>query len=74
MKIYLIATVGALALGAYVMGGKIAREKCRTDVAIAATNTEIKSREIERIVNEKTFTTGVRDIRDILRTKYTIAD
>lgn len=74
MKVYLIVAVCTLVGGAYLAGGRIAREKCRGNVANSETNAVIKSVEITRIANEKTFNTGVRDIRDILRRKYTIAD
>lgn len=74
MRIYLIIAVVAMVGGAYFTGGRIAYEKCRADVANSATTAVVKSGEITRIANEKTFSTGVRDIRDILRRKYTIAD
>ena len=74
MKFYLMAAVFALVVGAYFAGARISREKCRADAAHAETNAAITSGEIIRDANEKTFNTGVRDIRDILRRKYTIAE
>jgi len=74
MKFYLIGAVVALVAGAYFAGGRIAHEKCRAAAANTATEIAINSTNITRIANEKTFNTGVRDIRNILRQQYTIAD
>ena len=74
MKFYLIGAVVALVAGAYFAGGRVAHERCRAAAANTATEIAINSANITRIANEKTFNTGLRDIRRILHQKYTIAD
>jgi len=74
MQKYLIIAVCAMVVGAYFFGARIAREKCVADGANAQTHEIVNSRNILRKANEKTLNTGVRDIRDILRRKYTIAE
>lgn len=74
MRIYLIIAIIALVGGAYIMGARVAREKCTADVANATTAEIINTVNNTRAADEKTFNTGVRDIRNILRAKYTIAD
>ena len=74
MQKYLIIAVCAMVVCAYFFGARIAREKCAADGANAQTSEIINSVNIVRTANEKTFNTGVRDIRDILRRKYTIAE
>ena len=74
MQKYLFIAVCAMVLGAYWFGTRIAREKCVADSANAQKDEIINSGNIVRMANEKTVHTGVRDIRDILRRKYTIAE
>lgn len=74
MQKYLIIAVCAMVFGAYFFGARIAREKCVADGANAQTNEIINNVNMVRVANEKTVHTGVRDIRDILRRKYTIAE
>lgn len=62
-----------MVFGAYFFGARIAREKCVADGANAQTNEIINNVKLMRVANEKTVHTNVRDIRDILRRKYTIA-
>ena len=62
-----------MVFGAYFFGTRIAREKCVADGANAQTNEIINNVNMVRVANEKTVHTNVRDIRDILRRKYTIA-
>ena len=74
MQKYLIIAVCAMVLCAYFFGARIAREKCVADGANAQTGEIINNVNMVRNANEKTLHTGVRDIRDILRQKYTIAE
>lgn len=60
--------------GAYFMGARIAYIKCRVNTAIAQTTDMVQFIKLNRISDEKVFNTNMRDIRDILRKKYTIAD
>ena len=74
MQKYLIIAVCAMVLGAYFFGARIAREKCVADGANAQSNEIINNVNMVRVANEKTVHTGVCDIRNILRRKYTIAE
>lgn len=74
MKKYLFIACVAIVAFAYWAGGRVASQKCATQ--IAEIRAEQQSVNLENMVNvnEKVFNTGVRDIRRILRTKYTIAE
>lgn len=74
MKIYIAVGICAAVFFAYLMGGRIARERCRADNAVAVTVTNADAIQIKRRINEKVFNTSVGDIRDQLREKYTITD
>ena len=74
MKIYLIAAIITMIGGAYFFGVQITRTECSARLAQAQTAATQENEKITRIVNEKTVHTAVRDIRNILRTKYTITD
>ncbi len=74
-KYFVIAAMCAgVCTGAYWAGGRVASQKCATQ--IAEIRAEQQSVNLENMVNvnEKVFNTGVRDIRRILRTEYTIAE
>ena len=74
-KYFVIAAMFAgVCAGAYWAGGRVASQKCATQ--IAEIRAEQQSVNLENMVNvnEKVFNTGVRDIRRILRTEYTIAE
>lgn len=74
-KYFVIAAMCAgVCAGAYWAGGRVASQKCATQ--IAEIRAEQQSVNLENMVNvnEKVFNTGVRDIRRILRTEYTIAE
>ena len=76
MKKYLFiaAMCAGVCAGAYWAGGRVASQKCATQ--IAEIRAEQQSVNLENMVNvnEKVFNTGVHDIRRILRTEYTIAE
>ena len=78
MRIYLIIAVVVAVLGIFWAGGEIAKQKCRAETAKLATehvvNINKTTNKIKRDANEKTFNTGVDDIRHILYQKYTIAE
>jgi hypothetical protein len=73
-KIYLIIAIFFMVLGAYFMGTRIAIMKCAANMANTQTADMVNFMKLNRISDEKVFNTGVHDIRDILRNKYTIAD
>lgn len=74
MKQYLIIAAVAIVAGAFFMGVRIGRMRCTIDSARAQSNEMTNIFDIKRNTDEKVFNTGVRDIRRILHTKYTIAE
>jgi hypothetical protein len=73
-KIYFIAFIGAMLIGAYFYGANISDAKCRArqiqdDVKEIQLNEQIKKE-----IHDKVYKTGVVDIRRILHDKYTIAE
>ena len=74
MKIYLIIAIGIMLGGAYFMGARITREKCKTEIANNQNANILNIIQIKENIDEKTFNTNTRDIRRILRDKYSIAE
>jgi len=73
-KLYLCGVILAAVIAAWCAGAVIGRAKCMENVANrAAVNSQQQIAKKEKI-NAEIYRTGVRDIRDILRAKYTIAD
>ena len=73
-KIYFIVLISAFVFGAYFYGLNITNAKCREK---QSQNNLIEIQQIERnkrIIRDTVYKTGVRDIRRILRDKYTIAE
>ncbi len=73
-KMYFIVLISALIFGAYFYGTNISNMKCREK---QANNNLIEIQQTEknkRIIHDTVYKTGVRDIRRILRDKYTIAE
>ena len=74
-KYFVIAAMCAgVCAGAYWAGGRVASQKCATQIAEIRADQQSVNLENMVNVNEKVFNTGVRDIRRILRTEYTIAE
>ncbi len=73
-KIYVIAAMCAGIVIAYLIGGRVEMARCRAQVALDVIHSTNQTAQKKRKINEKVFNTGVNDIRDILRDKYTIAD
>lgn len=73
-KLYFLLFFIVVVCGAYIVGGRVALEKCRADVVhnITAQQTEIIK--IQENVNAEAISRGVGDIRRVLRKKYTIAE
>ena len=73
-KLYLLLFFIVVVWGAYLVGGRVASEKCRGAVAddIVAQQTELIK--IQEVVNAEVVSRGVGDIRRVLREKYTIAE
>ena len=73
-KIYLLIFVFGIVIGAYFAGTRVATQKCNARVAEVAVKQNQEIIKTMGAINEKTFNTGVRDIRRVLREKYTIAE
>jgi len=77
-KLYLIIAVGGVICGAYVCGANIADAKCRAKT-VQQNFAELQKyqnqiSQIKRKNHETVYKTGVRDVRRILRDKYTISE
>lgn len=74
MSKYILIAAMAVVVFAYIIGGRVATQKC--DIKIAEINASKQLTINKKIgeINEKTFNTGVHDIRNILRAKYTISE
>ena len=73
-KTYLIIMCVAILITVFVSGLMIGRAKCMEKIATdIATHTQQQTITKEKI-NAEIYRTGVADIRNILRTKYTIAE
>ena len=74
MKIYLIAAMAAFILFAFATGARIGTLRCERNTARTTTTQRTQIIQHQVKINEKTMHTGMRDIRRILREKYTIAE
>ena len=74
MRIYLIIALSCIVEGAYLLGTQVANRKCELRAALNQTYEIIQKISMQRETDEKVYNTGVRDIRRILHTKYTIAE
>lgn len=74
MKKYLVLAVVAIVAAAYFFGLRIGRMQCAVNSMRAQSNEIINISDIKRNTDEKTFNTGVGDIRRVLHAKYTIAE
>ena len=73
-KHYIIAAIIVCIITIYLFGRHIGVTKCNQElVAATIQQTEIHNQKKEKI-NAEVYHTGVRDIRRVLREKYTIAD
>ena len=77
-KFYFFILFGAVVCGAYICGANIADAKCRAQIAqqnaTALQNFQNQITQSKRSNHEIVYKTTVRDIRNILRDKYTIAE
>lgn len=74
MNKYLIIAFVIIISFVYFAGSRVATERCNTKIAeISASKQSDMVKKMDEI-NEKTFNTGVHDIRRVLREKYTIAE
>lgn len=77
-KLYLFMAIVALIFGAWVYGSETAKAVCRAQIANQnlreIQEAETKIINTKRMIHDTVYKTGVRDIRNILRDKYTIAE
>ena len=77
-KLYFCVLGIAIVFGAYVCGANIADSRCRMDFANQNLNQlqnfQNQIMKNKRQTDEIVFKTNVRDIRRVLRDKYSIAD
>ena len=73
-KIYLIVLMCATIVGAYFYGKSVGVAQCEKQYLQNQINTTQQQKINERVINETVYKTGVRDIRRILRDKYTITE
>ncbi len=73
-RFYIAALCVAFFIFAYLVGVRVGREKCVADIITAGQNTTNEI--INRIgdIHENTLKTDTRDIRRVLRARYTIAE
>ncbi len=77
-KLYLCIFLFTIFLSAYFIGIRQGKSQCKEDFAMTFSQKILQKQaeKVEKIgeINAKVFHTGVNDIRDILRQKYTIAE
>ena len=73
-KHYFILAIIVSVFIVYYCGFLRGHEKCTNDITQKNTQTVHQQILKKEKINAQIYRTGVRDIRDILRTKYTIAD
>ncbi len=64
----------ATIVGAYFYGKSLGVAQCEKQYLQNQINTTQQQKINERVINETVYKTGVRDIRRILRDKYTITE
>lgn len=74
LYIFLFFICVVVVAGAYWAGGRVAAQKCNARAAEVAVKQNQEIIKTMGAINEKTFNTGVCDIRRVLREKYTIAE
>ena len=74
IRIYFFVGVVAVLSEVYFMALNIGRSKCVADMS--ANTVQIAQQQLKKQeeINVEIYRTNVRDIRDILRAKYTIAE
>ena len=58
---------------AYIAGCRVGMARCRANVAVQSMNTYVQIIKNKEKINAETNHTAVRDIRRVLREKYTIS-
>ena len=73
-KLYFLLFFIVVVWGAYIVGGRVASERCRGAVANDVATQQMKFIRLQEDINAEVVSRGGDDIRRILREKYTIAE
>ena len=73
-RFYFTAIICALVLGAFFYGTNLADTKCQMRHIKENSQQQTQLIKNERIIHDTVYKTGVADIRNILRDKYSIAE
>ncbi|MBQ2858950.1 MAG: hypothetical protein IJE82_01130, partial [Alphaproteobacteria bacterium] len=73
-KLYFLLFFIVVVCGAYIVGGRVASEKCRGAVANDIVAHQMKFIRLQEDINAEAVSRGGDDIRRVLREKYTIAE
>ena len=74
MRIYIFIAVGAVLCAAYFYGLNIGRADCVADISKNTAQIAQQQLNKQEKINVEVNRSNVRDIRNILREKYTIAE
>ncbi len=75
MKIfYIVGLIVSAFVLIYLYGMQIGHKKCQDKILMQSFNQNLQFNKHKEDIDEKVYTTGVGDIRDFLRNKYSIAD
>lgn len=73
-KIYLYSALAGLFLTVFLFGHSIGVAKCQQEFTTQSVALSQEQNVKKEAINAEIYRTGVRDIRRVLREKYTIAD
>ncbi|MBE6461178.1 MAG: hypothetical protein E7007_04745 [Alphaproteobacteria bacterium] len=73
-KIYFLLFFIVVVWGAYIVGGRVASERCRGAVADDVATHQMKFIRLQEDINAEAVSRGGDDIRRVLREKYTIVE
>ena len=73
-KFYIPIAICSVILFAYLVGTTHGHNKCMQQIATQTINASQQQTIKKEKINAEIYRTGVADIRNILRTKYTIAE
>jgi hypothetical protein len=73
-KVYFLLFFIVVVCGAYFVGGRVEREKCKAVAANDVASHQIQFIKLQEEINAEAFSRGGDDIRRVLREKYSIAE
>ena len=73
-RLYFVILICAVIIGAFFYGKSVGFSKCEIRNFQNEINIIEQNKTNERVINDTVYKTGVRDIRRILRNKYSIAN